>query len=345
MPKLTVNDEILTLAKNVQDNNPGRFAQLSSVLNRVGIHDGNAVGWGVGALEYVIQQAYAVQHKPNIFRELMPLNTSYPETTESISYRVYDYTGKGKRGHSKGTNRDTSDLVMRKVQYEVYEGFAPTAEWGYMELLRCRQVGIAIDQERLNAARIAYENHMDDVALFGELGQPGLLNNTTVVTTVVAPNGGSSGSNDIAVMTPDEILALVNDSLNKVREDSLTNEYPDTVLTSLKAHQILTSRRLGTDSDVSIMTYLLENNVAKAAKNITLKFVPVLGLENISAPANPHRMVFYTNNSNKLEMALPMPIKFLPPETSGTDIVVHNLYTYSTPHVRYPKSMLYVDHN
>jgi hypothetical protein len=106
--------------------------------------------------------------------------------------------------------------------------------------------GLNLSADRATAARRAYEEFVDDVALRGndEKNLEGLINNSAVAVSTAAAigNGNSTTWDD---KTGDQVAADINAAITGMYTATLTIEIADTVLLPISAFTSLGTRQGG----------------------------------------------------------------------------------------------------
>ena len=148
---------------------------------------------------------------------------------------------------------------------------------------------------------------MDLVTYSGPLsGYYGLLNSTLVTRSNVA--AGAAGSLAWTTKTADEIVADVNTAMLATWAAS---EYDVTglsnhILIPPASFTSIVSRKVSEAGNVSILTYLLENNIGKS-QGVDLKIFPSRWCIAAGA-AGTNRMVAYVNNDDRIYLDVTVPI-------------------------------------
>lgn len=327
----------------IADSIPAERKQILTNLvgGLIGFADNNIVGYGVGALEWLEGQAYAVQHQKRLYQDLVPMDFSAPEWADSASYEIYDYTGVGKRVLHDAENRNVSNFVTGKKIYSFWEG-GVAYNISFTEMLKSIKMNMPIDATRAKAAGEAYANHLNQVALYGELGDPGIFNlpGIPVIASGLAPLGAIDPLN-----TPEQIYVAMFDAVNVVIQASFENDIPDTFAMDQNVYNYISRTKYDALSKTTILQHFLDNNPSKS-RGVALSVVPVpkLDVAGVAVGGNSaSRAMIYKKDSSKLFMPMPMPLRFLTPQLRGSVTEHNGIYKYGTVQVRYPKSAAYLD--
>lgn len=308
---------------------------------RFNITDQQAMGFLVSQTAHIEAQAVEIKYPDIQYPQLIPVDTSAPEWAKSVTYYSTDKVGKANWFHAKA-----KDIHVADVERAKYDVGIEMADIGYrydIEELGVAMMipGMALTSDRAAAAIRAYEEFVDDVALRGkaEKSMYGIMNYPGI-TTVLAKNTGGNTTWD--TKSADDILEDVNNALTGVYVNSLTVEMADTILLPVTALTILGTRRIP-DTDKSIMSYLIENNVYKQITGQNLTIRALRGLETAGQNGSG-RMVAYRRDPQVLKMHIPMPHRFL--EVFRTAPLVYDvpgIFRLAGLEVRRPGAVRYVD--
>lgn len=305
------------------------------------------------ALSFLVQQTshiepevYKIRYPDIQYPQLIPVDTSANEWAKSITYYSMDQVGR-----AKWFNHMANDIPKADVTREKHETAVEMAAIGYgytlEELGQALMIpGLNLSSDRASAARRAYEEFVDDVALRGDTGKniTGLINDATVAQSLAAANGnGNSTTWDDK--TGDQVAADINAAITGMYTSTLTIEIADTILLPIAAMTSLATRRLNTEggTDTTILSWLQKNNVYTMQTGQALTIRGVRGLETAGVGGNG-RMVVYRRDPQVLKMHIPMPHRFLPVwQTGPMSFDVPGIFRLGGLEIRRPKAVRYVD--
>jgi len=305
------------------------------------------------ALSFVVQQVayiepgvYAIQYPDIQYRALIPIDTSAPEWTKSISYYTSDKVGLARWFHHEGTDMPRADI--QRSRYEVGVEMAGIG-YGYTleEVGQAMMIpGMNLTAERADAARRASEEFIDDKAFSGDSAKnwQGLINNTSV-TVITAPATGTGGSAAWDDKTGDQIAKDVNDALTGVYTASRTVEMADTVLLPVPAMAVVSTKRMGTAGEtICVLDWLRNYNVYTQTTGQQLTIRAVRQLDNAGAGGDKGRMVVYRKDPQVLKLHIPMMHRFLPVwQTSTLGFDIPGIFRLGPVEIRRPAAVRYVD--
>ena len=255
------------------------------------------------------------------YPEFVPVDTSANPYAASVTFFSQDSQGKAKMMNGKG-----DDVPLVNVQRQKFETTVGTAGIGYCfsleEIGAAQMTGQALSSDGAEAARMAYEQLVDEVAMVGANGDDGLL--------TMAGIDEVAASKTIVTSTPDEILTLVNNQLADIEADTLGIELVDTIIFPLVlAGQF--ERRLGDGSDVTILDFISRANryTRRTGQPLRIEF--------------DHRLttkaVLYRRDPAVLKMHMPMPLEFIAPQAVNLEVKVLGMFRFSPVNIRRPKAM------
>lgn len=163
--------------------------------------------------------------------------------------------------------------------------WAVQLSWTIRELRSAEQVGRPVDEQKYQAMMLKHQMDCDEMVYVGDsvLGLTGMFNHTLMSNT------GNAATGNWASATPSQILADVNSLLNSVWGKSVWAVMPNRLLLSPTEFSLLVSTPISSLGNISIIKYLLLNNLA-AANNRPLEIQPT-------------KWLLGTNNANTLGVA------------------------------------------
>jgi hypothetical protein len=303
-----------------------------------------ALGFLIGQTTYIEREVIQTTYPDIQYPQLIPVDTSAPEWAQSITYFSADMTGKA--GWFHGSARD---IHVADVEREKSEVGVEMADIGYRYTLQELGVASLIPGTNLNAdrgvaARRAYEEFIDDVALRGksEKNFSGIIDYPGI-TVVDAANGAAvGGPTDWSHKTADEILTDVNTILSGVWSNSLQVEMANTILLPVNAMTLIATKRIP-DTTMTVLDFLITKNVYTLQTGQPLVVRAVRGLE-IAGTGGAGRMVAYRRDPSVLKMHIPMPHRFLPVWQNGPlNFAVPGIFRTGGLEIRRPGAVRYAD--
>ncbi len=229
--------------------------------------------------------------------------------SEYTSNYFVDYatTGAGTSGIVGGATNDIPVMQanITKDNFRVFS-WANILRIPFVDQQLLQTVSRSLDDILDKGIKLGWNKDLDTMTYegFADLDVYGLVNQPTV-TTKVAPNG-AAGTATWKTKTPDEILNDINNALVETWEAS---EYDLTgmanhILIDPSNYAYITTRKVSEAGNVSILTYILENNIAKN-QGRDLVIVPCRWCSN-AGEGNTNRMVAYVNEKEKVKIDIPV---------------------------------------
>lgn len=267
---------------------------------------------------------------------------------EATSNLFVDYATTG--GNSNGLIRGQSNeipVVQANTSKDIFKVF----QWSnvlkvpFIDQQKMQGIGRSLDNILDNGIKLNYNKSIDYIVYRGveEENIYGLVNNPNVTTTTVV--NGAKGTKTWATKTPDEIL----DDINTLLTEAWTNsEYdlggmPNHILIPPQQYTYIATRKVSDAGNVSILTYLLENNIAKN-QGIELAIEPSRWCVG-SGLSGTDRMVAYVNDESKVLIDIPVPLMRAMTQPSVGDMAYLTAYAANIGQVKflYYQCALYTD--
>jgi len=260
--------------------------------------------------EAIKRKAYDVKQKPLKGLTLIPISTEADSGAEFITYRSFTQIGLAKFAgdYAKESPRATAygKEVTRKV-YPIRDHYA----YSIQEIRRAQMTGTDLTAKEALAARRAYDETLNQVALIGDtdLGIEGLLNQSNTTAFTVA-NDGTGSTKTWATKTADQIVRDINALVNAVVVATNGRELPDTVLLPLAQYNYIAATPRSANSDTTILAYILKNNP------YIKKIDWVSELTGIGA-GSTDRMVAMVADEDHMTLEVPQPFEQFPAYLDG----------------------------
>ena len=231
-----------------------------------------------------------------------------------------------------------------KGQFKAH-AFAVALRVMWQDMQRANFVGRSIDQILQDGVRLTYDKHMDQNVYTGiaEYGTTGIINDADVTQTTAATGAGSSTT--WALKTPDEILADVNKAITDAWAAAEYDEsaIPNHILVPYEQYSYLVSNKVSQYADKSILTYLLDNNIAKQQGRDL--FIAGCKWLKGAGTGSSDRMLVYCNDRRFVKVDELVPLTRAMTQPSATNFCYDTAYAANISEVQifYPQTMLYVD--
>ena len=176
---------------------------------------------------------------------------------------------------------------------------------------------------------------------FSKVSSTGLCNNPSVMRS--SARTGAGGQTQWRTKTADEILNDINSALSAVWEanDCSSDGLPNHILVPVEQFGMLVTRKVSDDSERSILTYVLENNIA-ARQGRQLIISPCKWCT--AAGTNySDRMVVYQNQVDRICFNLTQPLRRMETEYADMRIKIPYIAQFSEVRFLYPSTVRYMD--
>lgn len=268
------------------------------------------------ALGFVLSQTTHIEREVNQivygdiqYAELIPVDNSAPEWVKTVTYYSSDKFGK-----ADWINGNADDIPRAGSERSKFETGVYTAGIGYgfglEEISQAQMLGLPLQAEDAAAARRAYEEMVDNVALRGDTrkGFQGLIANSNVAAIVV-PNG-----NWVAA-TPQQMIADINAVLMPTYSSTQYTSIADTLLLPFEKLQQL-AQTVMTNTTMTVLQFIMQANIYTQTTGRPLMIRGINGLLTAGSGGTA-RMVAYRRDPKVLKMHIPMPHRFLPAFQAG----------------------------
>jgi len=216
-------------------------------------------------------------------------------------------TGAGIRNGKAWIGKSTDQVGGVSVDIGKYP--FPLTPWGLeikysvLELESAAKAGRPIDAQKYEALKLKHQMDIDEMVYVGDanITGGGMVNNALVTNVSNVPNGAAA-SPLWSTKTPGEILADVNAGITSTWAASAWKVMPNRLLLPPALFGAISTQVVSTAGNVSILKYLLENNVLKASGQGEMTIQPAKWLIGAGAggtlgvTGTVDRMVFYTKD-------------------------------------------------
>ncbi|MFU2518206.1 DUF2184 domain-containing protein [Pseudomonas aeruginosa] len=296
-----------------------------------------ALGFVVSQTTYIERQVNEIVYPDIQYPQLIPVDTSAPEWIKTVTYYSSDKVGK-----ADWINGNADDIPLASTERSKFETNVHMAGIGYgyglEEISQAQMLGINLTADDAIAARRAYEEMVDRVALLGDSskGFSGLFAYPGVTA-------GSAVTGNWATATADQILADVNTALILQAQGTLFTSFSNSLLLPYSKFLLVATRKVNENGLESILTYLQKNNVYTATTGQPLMIRGLNGLDTTGAGGTA-RMISYRRDPSVLKMHIPMPHRFLPVYQAGPiRWEVPGIFRLGGVDIRRPAEVRYTD--
>ena len=225
--------------------------------------------------------------------------------------------------------------------------WAHEISWTIPELESAQKLGRPVDSQKLTGLQLKHQMDIDEQVYVGDtvLNVTGLVNSAVVTVGNVA--AGGAGFTQWTTKTPDEILADVNTLLTNCWAASGWSVIPNELRLPPAQYGYIVAQKVSANADKSILTYLLENNLAKQ-NGTPLNIQPLKWLIGRGVGGTPgqlgtvDRMLAYTNEERFVRFPM-VPIRRETPYFLGIKFNAPYIWAFGEFEFVYPETVLYRD--
>lgn len=297
-----------------------------------------ALGFVQSQTAHIESQVYQIRYPDIQYPQLVPVDVSAHPFAKTVEYYSSD-----KFGAAEWINGNADDIPLAGTEMAKHQTAVHTAAIGYAygweEINQAQMLGINLTADYAMAARRAYEEMVDRVALWGDAskGFQGLFDNSNVPIT--PPQNGTW---DGVSVTGDAILEDVNAALAAIHLNTNTVAMADTLILPWSRMHLISTKRLG-DTNMTVLEFLRTNNIYTANTGQPLLIRGVRGLDTVGGSGTP-RMIAYRRSPDVLKLHIPMPHRFLPVHQAGPlRFEVPGVFRLGGLDIRLPQEVTYVD--
>jgi hypothetical protein len=282
-------------------------------------------------LEFIRPQVFEVVYADIKYPTILPVTSEAGPGAQTFTFRIMDSTGEFKLIADAADDLPRADISQVEKSINI-RSFGGSFGYTVQELRAAQMANIALEQRRAQAVRRAYEEKVEEVALFGEasVGLAGFFNNASVDVVTADKWFTDSG------VTAQEMLELLNHGVTGIINASQMKEQPDTILMAWNDYREISTRRNSDSSDVTVLEYFLRTN--PYITNIE----PINQLDKTKSDLTTNRMVVYKRDPGKVQLHIPQPLELFPPQQRGLEFIVPAHARVGGVALYYPKSAIYV---
>lgn len=227
--------------------------------------------------------------------------------------------------------------------------WALEVKFSILELESAARMGRPIDEQKVAGLKLKHQMDIDEQVYVGDasLNQTGLVNSSQVTNISNLPNG-ALGDTEWTSKTPDEILQDVNNIITSTWAASAYAVMPNKLGIPPSQFGYISTQKVSSAGNISILKYLLENNILKASGQGELEIVPMKWLVGagvggtLGTTGTVDRMVCYTQSHEYIRYPM-SPLQRTPVQYQS----LYHLTTYycrlGVVEVVYPETIAYRD--
>ena len=285
-------------------------------------------------LEYIRPQVFETVYADIKYPTILPVTSEAGNAAQTFTYRVMDSTGEFRLLADAADDLPRADISQVEKSINI-RSFGGSFGYTVQELRAAQMANIALEQRRAAAVRRAYEEKVEEVAMFGEASASlaGFFNNSTVDVLTANKWFTDSGT------TAQEMLELLNYGVTAIVNGSKMKEQPDTILMPYEDFRVVSTTRNSDSSDVTVLEYFLRTNPYISS------IEPINQLDKDNGSVTTNRMVVYKRDPQKVQLHIPQPLELFPPQQRGLEFIVPAHARVGGVAIYFPKSVIYVQND
>ncbi len=234
---------------------------------------------------------------------------------------------------------DMSKQVARTFNFAEYMSFST------LEREKMTQVGRDPETFLNKGIRLHCDKLIDRNVYTGftKVSSTGLCNNPAIQRASAAPHTSGGTDTQWQYKTADEILNDINTAISALWRDNdcSSDALPNHILVPVNQFGALVTRKVSDDSERSILTYVLENNLS-VQQGGELTISPCKWCGGIGTDSSD-RMVVYSNQVDRICFNLTQPLRRMETEYSEMRIKIPYIAQFSEVRFLYPTTVRYMD--
>ena len=263
----------------------------------------------------------------------MAVDVTYGSTGRDQNNLIFDATN-----DIPVIQADLSQSIARCFNFAEYLSFS------VLEREKMRSVGRDPEAFLNKGIRLHCDKIIDQNVYTGftRVSSTGLINNPRIMR-VSSPATGTGNSSTWADKTADQILDDINTLIAGVWKvcDCSSDALPDHILVPVEQFGLLVTRKVSDDSERSILTYVLENNLTNQQGG-HLVISPCKWLSGAGSNY-ADRMVCYINSPDKICFNLTQPLRRMDTEYAEMRIKTPYIAQFSEVRFLYTQTVRYMD--
>lgn len=324
-------------------------------------HDGRTVdstgAFLVGELERLDLTLHAPLAAVTYGRDI-DLREDVTIADEVSSFTLSNFASSGSLGTGNGIGNGKAWIgkstdQIAGVSVDIGKIPNPLTPWGLelkytiLELESAAKLGRPVDSQKFEALQLKHQMDIDEQVYIGDTsnGVKGLINNASVTASNL-PNG-VGGQSKWTTKTADEILADVNLMLTSTWQRSGWAVMPNRLLLPPAQFGYISTQKVSTAGNVSILKYILDNNILTSSGQGTLTILPLkwcigAGVGGTIGTVGIDRAVVYSKEKQRVRY----PMTLLQRTPIQYDSIYHKTTYFcrlGVTEVVYPETLSYYD--
>lgn len=288
-------------------------------------NDAAALSFVVSQATYIEREVFSIPYPEIAYAQMIPVDTSAGEYSASVTFFTQDIVGKAKFMNSTADDFPLANIVRSKFEQSILDA-GIGYEFSLSEIGQAQMMGRGLPTEGAMAARLAYEQLVDAVALAGDSGIEGLYATTGITSTAAAAAWAGA--------TAAQILADVNGIISRIVAATGGIHWPNTLVLPLAQFSLIAGKQIDPTNQTTILDFIRRSNAYTAKTGQELMIFSDVRLSN--------KAVCYKRDPQVLKMHIPMPLRFMPPQLINLQVRVPGMFRFAPLSIRQPKAIQYI---
>lgn len=284
-----------------------------------------ALNFVVNQASYIEREVFAIPYPEIAYAQMIPIDTSANEFAASVTFFTQDLIGKAKFINSNADDFPLANIVRTKFEQSIMDA-GIGYEFSLAEIGQAQLMGRSLPTEGATAARLAYEQLVDAVALAGDSGIEGLYATTGITST--AATAAWAGA------TAAQILGDVNAIIARIVAATGGIHWPNTLVLPLSQFSLIAGKQIDPTNQTTILEFVQKANAYTARTGQPLSVFADVRLTN--------KAVCYKRDPMVLKLHMPMPLRFMPPQLINLQVRVPGMFRFAPLSIRQPKAIQYI---
>ena len=298
--------------------------------------DANESVWFGRQLEHVKGKTYDVKYTNLKVRSLIPVSFEAPSHAETIKYEQWDEMGLARIVTDYSTDFTSADVKAKEFIGNV-KSLGSSFKYNIQEIRAALATGKSLQQRKANSAKRRLMELENKLAYYGDAAHnlAGWLTNPNIPDVALPADGvGALSTFASKVTTPDLIVRDLNNIANSVANQSNGVHAADTMLMPIAQFTLISSTRLQSGNDMTVMKFFMENNPFIQDMDWVVELKASNSLGNLSGDT----AIAYERSPDNMEMEVPQDYEQFPPEPKGMAFEVACHQRFGGVSIYYPLS-------
>ena len=276
-------------------------------------------------LEHIKAKTYDIVYPNMKATELMPVSTEAGAGAAVITYQSFDSVGMMKIIANYADDLPRSDIKGKEFSTAV-RSLGGSYGYNLQEIRSASMAGLPLQQRKANAVRLANDQAVNKLAWLARSndgvngGLTGLIFNPNIPSATVA-----AGAGPVYLWSAKTNEEIYTDLVNGVKDIiSLTKgvELPDTVLMPIAQYEIISSKRMASGTDTTILEFFKKNHPYIKTVTWVPELAAVSPLPSTGVGGPTDLLIFGNFTADKITLEIPQPFEQLPVQERGLEYVV-----------------------